>query len=300
MLVDGEPVRSCITFAAACEGARITTLEGLVDDPLLADLRTAFTEHHALQCGYCTPGMLMSCRDIILRLPDGRRAPHPHRTLRQSLSLHGLRRNRRRKPKPFSKRGDVPGCAARPNRRLGPTGAHALAAQPPQEFSLCASPIPPPGRFNRRDRRRHNGALSKRKASPCISRLPCRTIVRASGTSLPISDRLRRACRGARLTGAPEGGRADGELQVKLGPIRGRFAGTVETARATTRDHQGLVRAAGRDDKSGSTARARLIYNADAIGDAETRLSVSVKFILTGALAQFSRSWPHQGRRRPQ
>ena len=60
VLVDGEPVRACITLAAACDGARITTLEGLADDPVLADLRTAFADHHALQCGYCTPGMLIS------------------------------------------------------------------------------------------------------------------------------------------------------------------------------------------------------------------------------------------------
>ena len=70
ILVDGCPARSCITYAVACEGAHVTTLEGLEQDEITADLREAFSSNHALQCGYCTPGMLVSCRDIIIRLPD--------------------------------------------------------------------------------------------------------------------------------------------------------------------------------------------------------------------------------------
>jgi carbon-monoxide dehydrogenase small subunit len=67
--IDGAPARSCITFAAACEGAAVRTIEGFADDAVMAALREAFTAHHALQCGYCTPGMLITARDIVLRLP---------------------------------------------------------------------------------------------------------------------------------------------------------------------------------------------------------------------------------------
>ena len=70
VLVDGQPVRSCITFAVACDGARVTTVEGYDEDPIMMRLRPAFTRHHALQCGFCTPGMLATARDIVLRLPD--------------------------------------------------------------------------------------------------------------------------------------------------------------------------------------------------------------------------------------
>ena len=70
VLVDGAPARSCILFAVACEGADITTLEGLEEDPVVDALRTAFHQHHGLQCGYCTPGMLIAARDIVTRLPD--------------------------------------------------------------------------------------------------------------------------------------------------------------------------------------------------------------------------------------
>src|SRR5271167_3485825 len=70
VLIDGVPARSCITYAVACDGAQVTTIEGLRDDPVIVDLREAFSTNHALQCGYCTPAMLISCRDILTRLPD--------------------------------------------------------------------------------------------------------------------------------------------------------------------------------------------------------------------------------------
>ena len=68
--IDGAPARSCITFAVACEGASVRSIEGFAEDPVMAELRAAFTAEHALQCGYCTPGMLVTARDIVMRLPD--------------------------------------------------------------------------------------------------------------------------------------------------------------------------------------------------------------------------------------
>ena len=68
--IDGVPARSCITHAGSCDGATVRTIEGFGDDEVMAALREAFTREHALQCGYCTPGMLVACRDIVLRLPE--------------------------------------------------------------------------------------------------------------------------------------------------------------------------------------------------------------------------------------
>jgi carbon-monoxide dehydrogenase small subunit len=68
--IDGAPARSCIAYAAACDGANVRTIEGFDDDPVMVELRAAFTSEHALQCGYCTPGMLLTARDIVTRLPD--------------------------------------------------------------------------------------------------------------------------------------------------------------------------------------------------------------------------------------
>jgi len=70
LLLDGEPARSCINFAASCEGADVRTIEDFDADPVMALLREAFAAEHALQCGYCTPGMLVTARDIVTRLPD--------------------------------------------------------------------------------------------------------------------------------------------------------------------------------------------------------------------------------------
>src|SRR5437016_4675641 len=70
LLLDDVPARSCITYAVACDGARVTTIEGLDDDEITTELRAAFKREHALQCGYCTPGMLIAARDLVLRLPD--------------------------------------------------------------------------------------------------------------------------------------------------------------------------------------------------------------------------------------
>jgi carbon-monoxide dehydrogenase small subunit len=67
ILLDGKPVRSCITFAAATDGCDVRTIEGFDDDETMAVIREAFSEGHGLQCGYCTPGMLIMVRDMILR-----------------------------------------------------------------------------------------------------------------------------------------------------------------------------------------------------------------------------------------
>jgi aerobic carbon-monoxide dehydrogenase small subunit len=71
ILVDGEPARSCLTLAVACDEREITTIEGFSDDPVIEALRRNFHQHHALQCGYCTPAMLITARDLILRQRAG-------------------------------------------------------------------------------------------------------------------------------------------------------------------------------------------------------------------------------------
>lgn len=65
--MDGRPVRSCIAFAAAADGCDVRTIEGFEEDELMAVIRQAFHEEHGLQCGFCTPGMLITIRDMVLR-----------------------------------------------------------------------------------------------------------------------------------------------------------------------------------------------------------------------------------------
>src|SRR3954468_12777705 len=59
LLIDGQPARSCITYAVMCDGASVHTIEGLEDDAIVVALRAAFSQAHGLQCGFCTPGMLV-------------------------------------------------------------------------------------------------------------------------------------------------------------------------------------------------------------------------------------------------
>lgn len=65
IILNGEAARSCIMFAVQAEGAEIMTVEGLAKDGKLHPLQEAFWEHHALQCGFCTPGMLLAALDFL-------------------------------------------------------------------------------------------------------------------------------------------------------------------------------------------------------------------------------------------
>jgi carbon-monoxide dehydrogenase small subunit len=70
--LDGKAVKSCTVLALQCEGADVLTIEGLAADGALHPMQAAFREHHGLQCGFCTPGMIMSAIDIVNRkgVPD--------------------------------------------------------------------------------------------------------------------------------------------------------------------------------------------------------------------------------------
>jgi aerobic carbon-monoxide dehydrogenase small subunit len=81
VVVDGKATRSCLRLAVMCDRQKVETLEGMEDDAIMAVLRRHFHTGHALQCGFCTPGMLIMARDILLRMstPDDE-------TVRQQLS----------------------------------------------------------------------------------------------------------------------------------------------------------------------------------------------------------------------
>ena len=68
--MDGEVIRSCILFAVQADGHEITTVEGLGSEDELSPLQQAFVDHHALQCGFCTPGMLLAAVDLLKHCPD--------------------------------------------------------------------------------------------------------------------------------------------------------------------------------------------------------------------------------------
>lgn len=84
VLVDGEPMNSCLVLAVELNGREITTVEGLAENGKLTPLQQAFADLNAVQCGYCTPGMLMSATALL------RRIPHPTETDIQEALLGNL------------------------------------------------------------------------------------------------------------------------------------------------------------------------------------------------------------------
>ena len=79
--LNGQIVRSCLMFACQAEGATIKTVEGIANNESLSDLQIAFRKRHTLQCGFCTPGFLMSAEDLL------RKNPHPtEQEVREGLS----------------------------------------------------------------------------------------------------------------------------------------------------------------------------------------------------------------------
>jgi carbon-monoxide dehydrogenase small subunit len=81
VLINGEPARACIALTVALEGANIKTLEGFEDDKRMAVLKNSFHERHGLQCGFCTPGMLISAWDLLRRKPNS-----SEREIREAMS----------------------------------------------------------------------------------------------------------------------------------------------------------------------------------------------------------------------
>ena len=93
--VNGEIVRGCLMLAVQCDGATVETIEGLSDSGEIADLQAAFEQRNALQCGYCTPGMIAAAQELLQRGDVPSRDRDSRTSLRQLLPLHRLPRHRR-------------------------------------------------------------------------------------------------------------------------------------------------------------------------------------------------------------
>ena len=294
VLIDGAPARSCITYAVACESAEIITLKGLEDDPVISELRTAFHEHHALQCGYCTPGMLISAYDIVTRLPHA-----DENRLRLELSGNLCRCTGyvgiiSAINSVLEKHRSVPLTRAPTSEKLGPVGSHRSVPKSKSIETHGRQTFPP---------RQHQQAAQTQKNDLSGEDWGA---VDAQGVELLQSfnvghqsvavwrffeelDEVAQCMPGARLITTPTNGQAEGEVAIKLGPIISAFSGRIEI-KSDNENYSALVHAAGRDSISGSRARAIITYQVYAAEDAASTVSISVKFLLAGPLAQFSRS----------
>jgi carbon-monoxide dehydrogenase small subunit len=287
LLLDGVPARSCITYAVACDGAAITTIEGLDDDEIAIELRAAFTREHALQCGFCTPGMLVSARDLVRRLPEADeqqirigmsgnlcRCTGYVGIISAVQSVISARRARDIAPEPDAGR-----------KSLGPVGSghkacvsaeKAVPARPATaETAYAIAPLDIPD-FT-------PSTILEQQFS--VAHPPQKVFalfddIAAVASCLP----------GASLTGVPTPQRVEGAIRVKIGPISANFNGAARVERdpATL---SGRILGVGTDQRSRSSTQGEIRYRLQPIEDgAATRVELSIGYSLTGMLAQVGRS----------
>lgn len=291
VLVDGAPVRSCISFAVACEGRQVTTIEGYDADPVMQRLRAAFTRHHALQCGYCTPGMLATSRDIVLRLPDadeGRVRVELSGNLCRCTGYMGIvaavmsvLAELREQPDPAVQalraaqaqgRGAAP-AAEKPVAFAGftPAAAGTVAAPAPAAAPAAA----PAGKKEGRGSQIDGGFKVPFPAAE----------VWAFMVDLPA---LASCLPGASIE-EHEGDRVKGKIAIKFGPMSAAFNGAARLERDDAA-MQAVFRGAGQDSLSQSRANGDITYRLEALSATETQVHVNLLYSLQGPLAQFSRS----------
>ena len=287
LLLDDMPARSCITYAVACDGARVTTIEGLDDDEITTELRAAFTREHALQCGYCTPGMLISARDLVLRLPEP-----DERSIRIGLSGNlcrctgyvGIVRAVRSVIDQRRRRGVLP-IPDGGRRTLGPAGSGNSANASTSDIARV-----PTTRAETRDE--DNGAMVIPDFAPEKFFKQEFTVACPPGRVFDMLGDVTQvaACLpGASLTGVPTPERAEGMIQVKLGPISADFRGAARIER-DLENWSGRIVGTGSDQRSRSSTQGEIRYRlVPTEQGAATRVELSIGYSLRGMLAQIAR-----------
>jgi carbon-monoxide dehydrogenase small subunit len=303
VLLDGEPVRACITYAVACEGRAITTIEGYDSDPVMSRLRVAFQAHHALQCGYCTSGMLATARDIILRLPQA-----DEQRVRIELA------------------GNLCRCTG----YMGIVSAilavlQELHDQPDAQVQVlrarmargAAQPVSDPEAaqaFTSFEAKRQLGQVSEAGAQ-----LPARTVINGGvsetqgggqavhqkGTKVNasfdvpfgleavwtfMSDlKAVASCLPGAQIDSETSEQVTGNIAIKFGPMAASFKGSAKIERDAAQ-HVAVLKGTGQDSVSQSRATGDVRYQLEALSATSTRVAVELLYALQGPLAQFSRS----------
>ena len=287
ILVDGIPTRSCITYAVACDGADVTTIEGLDDDEIATELRAAFTREHALQCGYCTPGMLVSARDLVKRLPDADekqirigmsgnlcRCTGYVGIVRAVQSVITERRARDIAPEPDGGR-----------KVLGPAGSGHKACVSSQKLMPAQPAVSEPAAAI--------APLDIPDFTPSTTLEQQFTVAHAPAKVFALFDDIAAVASclpGATLVGTPRPERVEGAIRVKIGPISANFNGAARVERNEA-DLAGRILGIGSDQRSRSTTQGEIRYRLVPQDDgAATRVELSIGYSLTGMLAQVGRS----------
>jgi carbon-monoxide dehydrogenase small subunit len=286
LLIDGQPARSCITYAAMCNGASVRTIEGLEDDAITAALRTAFSQEHGLQCGFCTPGMLITARDIVQRIPDAT-AERVRLELSGNLCrCTGYVNIVKAIVRVLEERREQSGDSVYEVGPVGPVGARA---------SSTGSTVSMPTALGMTSRAPDNalgaGPLGLGGRKPNIE------IQKIFSISRPADDvwaffgdpeGVITCLPGASIIRQRSADDFDGAMAVKLGPITANFTGR---ARITHDDssRSGVIIGSGNDKGGGSRAAGEVEYAVRDVGSDQATVELKIQALLAGPLAQFGR-----------
>ncbi|MHA6794599.1 2Fe-2S iron-sulfur cluster-binding protein [Pseudonocardia bannensis] len=285
VLVDGDAARACLLFAVQCEGAEIVTVEGLGAPDDQHPLQQAFSAHHGLQCGFCTPGMLMSSYDLLANGPKGTEVEPedlPEEMSGVICRCTGYRGILAAVADVAAEHPEgLPGpknCASR--TLVGRGGGHSTAT-PGEEAADGAVP---------------GAALPAEVRMP--GGAPSATVEVRSTLSAPVEkvwavlddfDRLARCLPGAELVEVLDGDRYRGRAKVALGPVKLSFEGLAQVIEREPAEHRLRVLAQGADT-GGSATQADIRLAAEAGPDGGTVLRADAALFLSGRIAQFGRA----------
>jgi aerobic carbon-monoxide dehydrogenase small subunit len=290
VLIDGEPARSCITYAAFCDGADVTTIEGLESDPIMTKLRRAFSIEHGLQCGFCTPGMLITARDIIIRYPKADEA-----RVRLELSgnlcrctgyagivravLRALREcDSADRPAKYQRKLPFGPVGSRSGKDRDASPSVIAPRAPDQQPAANVSKTAVFGLNGKKPNIQMKQSFSVNRTRDEVWRF------------LENIEEVAACLPGARLAGPPVNNLVQGQFSAKLGPITASFAGDARIER-NDNDYSGSILGGGQDRSAGSRATGEVDYKLTSEADGtRTRLDLEIRALIAGPLAQFGRS----------
>ena len=280
VLIDDAPARACISFAVGCDAADVRTIEGFETDPLMRELRRAFSIHHALQCGYCTPGMLVTAYDIVRRLPGADEA-----RVREELGGNLCRCT-----------GYVGIVSAILEVLADPPDLESMitpaaaGASIPMRVATMPSACPSPSSIQL-DRDATTPAATGSGATRLSRRVPLDLPPGDLWGMLQDTEAVVRCLPGAELTSPPDPLRRQPityRFLVSIGPMRASFEGSAEVE-LDAQGWTGRIAGRGVDQASRTTSEGAIEFTVEQIEAEKSMLSVVIEYALKGPLAQFSR-----------
>ncbi|MCH9675740.1 MAG: 2Fe-2S iron-sulfur cluster binding domain-containing protein [Gammaproteobacteria bacterium] len=283
VMIDGAPARACLAFTPACDGAEVRTIEGFEDDPVMSALREGFHAEHALQCGYCTPGFLISAYDIVTR----------HAELEESAIREQLSGN-------ICRCSGYAGIVAAIKTVIDSGVAHgrgvkvSTATRPAPSDGLSVGPL------------QMSAAVASRSAAPTEAPMVARTVVDAAGGTV-LTHRVDIAadteavwkvlhspssvvsCLPGATLRSPEGeSPLEIAFTVALGPIRATFEGQGEVS-YDERAKRGKVVGRGDDARTRTQVEGEVEFVLNEAAPQRCVLELSTRYAIAGPLGQFAR-----------